>query len=128
MDRVTKISRNLKLTAQALDCPLMALSQLSRKCEERSIDDRRPVMSDLRESGAIEQDADVILMVYRHEVYAPERIETKGIGEAIIRKARDGELGTAYLSAQLHRCRFENMTYSYSPPAEQPTKKGGFNY
>lgn len=118
--RITEISRNLKLTAKELDCPLIALSQLSRKCEERA--DSRPLMSDLRESGSIEQDADIILMLYREEVYN-ENTQLKGIAEVIVRKARDGETGTVFMSAALHRCRFETLSHQFIPRQQEAPVK-----
>jgi replicative DNA helicase len=124
-ERMTKISRNIKLTAKALDCPIIALSQLNRKCEERG--DKRPLMSDLRESGAIEQDADIIGFIYRDEVYDKESPE-KNVAELIIRKNRNGETGTIHLSSQLHMCRFKDLP-NYVPPARpmKPTRSRGFN-
>jgi replicative DNA helicase len=118
--RITEISRNLKLTAKELDCPLIAISQLSRKCEERS--DKRPLMSDLRESGAIEQDADIIAMVYRDEQYN-QNTEWKGIAEVIVCKARDGETGTVFMSAALDRCRFESLAHQNIPRPKEETQK-----
>ena len=119
-ERITKISRSLKLLAKTMKCPVIALSQLSRKVEERQ--NRRPLMSDLRESGAIEQDADIILFVYRDEVYN-EHSQDKGIAELIIGKARDDEAGTVYLASNLHICRFDNLEHPYvQRPQEQPKK------
>lgn len=88
---ISKISRGLKVLAKEMDCPVIALSQLSRAPDART--DRRPVISDLRESGAIEQDADIVILLYRDDYYNKDS-EEKGIAEAIIAKHRNGPVGT----------------------------------
>ena len=106
-EEIGSISRNLKALAKECDCPVIALSQLNRKVEERS--DKRPKMSDLRDSGEIEQDADIIMFLYRDEVYN-EQTPHPNICECITAKNRNGECGTDYLLARLHQSRFENHT------------------
>lgn len=100
---VTAMSRQIKLLAREMGCPVIVLSQLNRGCESRP--DKRPVLSDLRESGAIEQDADIVMFVYRDEVYHPNT-QDKGIGEILIRKNRDGEIGTVPTAFQGDKSRF----------------------
>ena len=92
---ISKISRSLKILAKELECPVIALSQLSRAPEQRS--DHRPILSDLRESGAIEQDADLVMFLYRDEYYH-EDSDQKNIAEVIIAKHRHGETGMVPLT------------------------------
>jgi replicative DNA helicase len=103
---ISEISRSLKAIAKEMRCPLVALSQLNRSLEQRT--DKRPVMADLRESGAIEQDADVILFVYRDEVYNPES-DAAGTAELIISKQRNGPIGKVHLSFIGNLTKFENL-------------------
>ena len=108
---ISEISRSLKAVARELDVPVIALSQLSRACEARS--DHRPMLSDLRDSGAIEQDADVVMFLYRDEVYNPASPE-KGIAEIIVAKQRNGPIGTVKLAWIPELTKFANLEFRKS--------------
>ena len=103
---VSEISRGLKILARELEIPVVALSQLSRNLEMRA--DKRPMLADLRESGSLEQDADVVMFLYRDEIYNPESPE-RGTAEVIISKHRNGPTGKTDLAFLDHYTRFANM-------------------
>jgi replicative DNA helicase len=125
---ISSISRNLKILAMELEIPVIACSQLSRMVEQRG-GEKRPQLSDLRESGAIEQDADVVMFVYRPEHYMahvekndPKYLEVEGRAEIIIAKQRNGPTGVANLTFIKEFARFENLAPGYRelPPGAQP--------
>jgi replicative DNA helicase len=118
---VSAVSRKLKTLAKELGCVVLCLSQLSRKCEERA--DKRPMNSDLRESGQIEQDADIITFIYRDDVYN-DNGPKNGITEIITAKFRDGEIGTDVIEFIGRENRFQDLTHQ----PEQRAVSRGFSY
>ena len=121
IQEVSEVSRSLKELAKEMHCPVLALAQLSRRLEDRV--NKRPILSDLRDSGQIEQDADVVLFVRRDEVHNPDS-SNKGVAEIIIGKQRNGPIGTVRLAARLELCRFENLAQDYRPPASESKPPG----
>ncbi len=113
---ISEISRSLKALAREINAPVMAMSQLSRAVEARA--DRRPQLSDLRESGAIEQDADVVILLLREEYYNPTP-ENRGIAELIVAKQRNGPVGSLNLAFIKEYTRFENLTRHHEELAEE---------
>jgi replicative DNA helicase len=107
---MSAISRGLKALAKELNVPVIALSQLNRELERHGAADKRPKMANLRDSGALEQDSDLILFVYRDEVYNQDNPDNKNKAEIIVGKQRNGPLGTAVLTFLGHHVRFDNYS------------------
>jgi replicative DNA helicase len=117
VQEVSSLSRGMKLLSKELNCPFLVLSQLSRAPETRQ-GDHRPQLSDLRESGSIEQDADVVGFIFREEVYKPDREDLKGLAELIVAKQRNGPTGKVNLVFLHSQTKFENQTSDFDdePP------------
>jgi replicative DNA helicase len=123
---LSKISREIKRLAKDLECPILALSQINRSCEQRP--NKRPMLSDLRQSGSIEQDSDTVMMLYRDEYYNKES-EHKRIAELILTKVRGGETGTALLKTEFEYSRFANTEEVFNEDMTNiEGKSNGFDY
>ncbi len=124
---ISRLSGSLKQLARELKVPVIALSQLNRGVEART--NKRPMMGDLRESGSIEQDADAIMLLYRHEYYEPEDVSAKGTAEVIVAKNRNGPVGTVELNFHANMMRFDNAhrfpDVSSDPPPPPPDAPQG---
>jgi hypothetical protein len=120
VQEVSQISRSLKVLARDLEIPIIALSQLSRAVEQRH--DKRPILSDLRESGSIEQDADLVMFVYRDEYYNPEETDSAGIAEVILAKHRNGATGPK-LAFQKRHAVADRRGYDRPPPSGSSSAK-----
>jgi len=107
VQEVSQISRSLKLLARELEVPVIAISQLSRAVEQRH--DKRPILSDLRESGSIEQDSDLVMFVYRDEYYNPDETDQQGLAEIILAKHRNGPTGAEKLSFLKRYAKFADL-------------------
>lgn len=121
--QIAEISRGLKKLAKDLDVPVMALSQLNRSVETRGSKDKRPQLSDLRESGAIEQDADMVLFVHRQEYYEPENNEVRGLAELIVAKQRNGPTGRIRVRFNKACTRFDDLADEYYAN-DEPEERG----
>jgi replicative DNA helicase len=119
-DQIGSYSRGLKALAKELDVAVIALAQLNRKSEDRA--DRRPILSDLRDSGEIEQDADIVMFVHRPEMHSPSVEQLRGYTEVMIRKQRSGALGDVHLMFDGPTCRFS--AWSGAPPPQTEAKQG----
>jgi replicative DNA helicase len=117
VNEVSELSRSLKLASMEFGCPILVISQLSRACDVRP-GDHRPILSDLRDSGSIEQDGDLIAFVYREERYKPDRPELRGRAELILAKQRNGPEGTIKLEFRHGPTKFANPTHDCSDMEE----------
>jgi replicative DNA helicase len=122
VEQVAQFSRGLKILARELEVPVIGISQLSRAPEQRP--DKRPILSDLRESGAIEQDADLVGFLYRDEYYNGDESEEPGIAELIIAKHRNGPIGTVKLAFLSHYPKFADPARDEAPAVQQPSGEG----
>ncbi|MEO5617070.1 MAG: DnaB-like helicase C-terminal domain-containing protein, partial [Candidatus Eisenbacteria bacterium] len=116
VQEISQITRSLKALARELEAPVVALSQLSRAVEQRHAGDKRPQLSDLRESGSVEQDADLVMFVFREEYYKPDDPNLKGLAEIIIGKQRNGPTGTIKLTFKRECTKF--LPYTPMSPVE----------
>jgi replicative DNA helicase len=124
VEQVGQISRGLKILARELNVPVLAVSQLSRAPEQRPGDQKRPLLSHLRESGQIEQDADLVMFIYRDEYYNPET-ENPGVAEIIVAKHRNGPTGKVELTFLDRYPKFASKAREERPPSEQLIGTGG---